>query len=49
MKELIGDPENIVIEKKEEKFPKYAMMGFNWKEVEAIFKGQSEKMDNVKQ
>jgi len=58
MKELIGkcfpdevggNPENIVIEKKEEKFPKYATMGFNWKEVEPIFKGQSEKMDNVKQ
>jgi len=22
-------------------------MGFNWKEVEPIFKGQSEKMDDV--
>jgi len=58
MKELIGKcfpdevggkQENIVIEKKEEKFPKYATMGFNWKEVEPIFKGQSDKMDDVKQ
>jgi len=51
MKELVGkcfpnNPENIVIEKKEEKFPKYSTMGFNWKEVEPIFKGQSEKLDN---
>jgi len=45
--EVGGNPENIVIEKKEEKFPKYATMGFNWKEVEPIFKGQSEKMDDV--
>ena len=55
MKELIGgdeesgDQKDIAIEKKEEKFPKYETMGFNWKEVEPIFKGQSEKMDNVKQ
>jgi len=42
-----GNPVNIVIEKKEEKFPKYETMGFNWKEVEPIFKGQSEKMDDV--
>ena len=33
----------IVNEKKEKKFPEYAMMGFNWKEVEPIFKGQSER------
>jgi hypothetical protein len=51
MKELIGkcfpgevggNPENNVSEKKEEQFPEYAKMGFNWKEVEPIFKGQSE-------
>ena len=51
MKELVGkcfpnNPENIIIEKKEEKSPKYSTMGFNWKEVEPIFKGQSEKLDN---
>jgi hypothetical protein len=44
MKEVIGDEENvnrkdIVIEKKEEKFPEYKTMGFNWKEVDPIFKG----------
>ena len=42
-----GNQENIVIKKKEEKFPKYATMGFNWKEVEPIFKGQLEKMDGA--
>ncbi len=42
-----GNRKDIVIEKKEEKFPKYETMGFNWKEVEPIFKGQSEKMDDV--
>ncbi len=44
MKEVISDEENvnrkdIVIEKKEEKFPEYKTMGFNWKEVDPIFKG----------
>jgi len=44
MKEVIGDEENvnrkdIVIEKKEEKFVEYKTMGFNWKEVDPIFKG----------
>jgi hypothetical protein len=44
MKEVIGDVESgnrkdIVIEKKEEKFPVYKTMGFNWKEVDPIFKG----------
>jgi hypothetical protein len=44
MKEMIGDKESgirkdIVIEKKEEMFPKYKTMGFNWKEVDPIFKG----------
>jgi hypothetical protein len=48
MKELIGkcfpdeesgNPENNVIEKKEEKFPEYEKMGFNWKKIEPIFKG----------
>jgi len=44
MKEVIGDKESgnrkdIVIEKKEEKFPRYTTMGFNWKEVDPIFKG----------
>jgi hypothetical protein len=57
MKELIGkcfpdeesgNPENNVIERKEEKFPRYKRVGFNWKEVDPIFKGQSEKLDNVK-
>jgi len=51
MKEVIdkkegGNPVNIVIKKKEEKFPKYATMGFNWKEVEPIFKGQFEGTDD---
>ena len=44
MKEVIGGVErgnrkDIVIEKKEEKFPVYKTMGFNWKEVDPIFKG----------
>jgi len=44
MKEVIGDEENvnrkdIVIERKEKKFPEYKTMGFNWKEVDPIFKG----------
>ncbi len=42
-----GNQENIVIKKKEEKFPEYATMGFNWKEVESIYKGQLEKMDGA--
>ena len=42
-----GNQRDIVIEKKEEKFPEYATMGFNWKEVEPIFKGQLEKMDDA--
>ena len=42
-----GNQKDVVIEKKEEKFPKYATMGFNWKEVDPIFKGQLEKMDDV--
>jgi len=52
MKEVIdeeegGNPVNIVIEKKKEvKFPKYTTMGFNWKEVEPIFKGRYEVMDD---
>ncbi len=41
-----GNPENIVIERKEEKFPKDTTMGFNWKEVESIFKGQLEETLN---
>jgi len=45
MKEMIGDEEgnnrkDIVIEQKEEKFPKYTTMGFNRKEVETVFTGQ---------
>jgi len=45
VKEMIGDKEgsnrkDIVIEKKEEKFPKYTAMGFSMKEVETVFKGQ---------
>jgi len=53
MKELIGGDEesgnqkDIVIEKKKEKFQKYKTMGFNWKEVDPIFKGQLEKMDDI--
>jgi len=44
MKEVIGNEENvnrkdIVIEKKVKKFPEYKTMGFNWKEVDPIFKG----------
>ena len=44
MKEVIGDVKSgnrkdIVVEKKEEKFPMYKTMGFNWKEVDPIFKG----------
>jgi hypothetical protein len=44
MKEVIsgverGNRKDIVIEKKEEKFPVYKAMGFNWKEVDPIFKG----------
>jgi len=39
MKEVIGEKKK----KKEKKFPEYAMMRFNWKEVEPIFKGQSER------
>ena len=45
MKEMIGgdkksgNQKDIVIEKKEEKFPKYETMGFNWKEVDPILKG----------
>jgi len=50
MKEMIGDEEgsnrkDIVIEKKEGKFPKYTTMGSDRKEVEAIFKGQFEVAD----
>jgi len=45
MKELIGNEEgsnrkDTVIQKKEEKFPKYTTMGFNRKEVETVFTGQ---------
>jgi rubrerythrin len=53
MKEMIdGDKKSsnqkdIVIEKKEVKFPKYETMRFNWKEVDPIFKGQLEKMDDI--
>jgi len=39
MKEMIGDEEGSN-RKEEEKFLKYATMGFNRKEVEVIFKGQ---------
>jgi hypothetical protein len=44
MKEMIDDEENvnrkdIVIERKEKKFPEYKTVGFNWKEVDPIFKG----------
>jgi len=44
MKEMIGDEENvnwkdIVTGRKEKKFPEYKTMGFNWKEVDPIFKG----------
>ena len=51
MKEMIGDEEgsnrkDIVIEKKEEKFPKYTTMGSDRKEVETIFKGQFEVTDD---
>ena len=51
MKEMIGDEEgsnrkDIVIEKKEERFPEYTTMGFNRKEVETIFKGQFEVTDD---
>ncbi len=42
-----GNQKDVVIEKKEEKFPKYATMGFNWKEVDPIFKGQLEEMDDI--
>ena len=53
MKEMIdgdeksGNQKDIVIEKKEVKFPKYETMRFNWKEVDPIFKGQLEKMDDI--
>jgi hypothetical protein len=51
MKEMISDEEgsnrkDIIIEKKEEKFPKYTTMGFNRKEVETIFKGQFDVTDD---
>ncbi len=38
-----GNHETNVTERKERKFPEYAMMRFNWKEVEPIFKGQLER------
>jgi len=44
--EKSGKRKDIVNEKKEVKFSKYEMMGFNWKEVDPIFKGQLEKMDD---
>jgi len=51
MKEVIGEEErgnrkDIVIEKKEEKFPRYKTVGFNWKEVDPVFKGQFEVTDD---
>jgi len=43
MKEVIVDEENMnrkdIVIKKEKKFPEYKAMGFNWKEVDPIFKG----------
>jgi len=43
MKNVIGGGDNnrkdTVIERKEEKIPVYETMGFNWKEVDPIFKG----------
>jgi len=43
MKEVIVDEENMnrkdVVIEKEKKFPEYKAMGFNWKEVDPIFKG----------
>ena len=43
MKEVIVDEENVnrkdIVIEKEKKFPEYKAMGFNWKEVDPIFKG----------
>ena len=38
-----GNQETSDTEKKEKKLPEYARMGFNWKEVEPIFKGKNRK------
>jgi hypothetical protein len=52
MKEMIGgdkksgNKKDIGIEKKEEKFPRYKTVGFNWKEVDPVFKGQFEVTDD---
>ena len=35
-----GNLKDIVTEKKEEEFPTYEAMAFNWEEVDPIFKGQ---------
>ena len=46
MKSVDGDvklAKTNVTERKERKFPEYGMMKFNWKEVEPIYKGQSER------
>jgi len=42
-KEVFVDEEDMnrkdIVTKKEKKFPEYKAMGFNWKEVDPIFKG----------
>jgi len=43
VKEMIVDNKNMnredIVTKKEQKLPEYKAMGFNWREVEPIFKG----------